>query len=61
MSKKILKAVTATAAAVFIIAGCMLDGTKWAAALTACVISGAWLTLYAYANGYMCIRGRRQK
>lgn len=61
MRKKILKAVTAAAAAVFIIAGCMLDGTKWTAALAAWAISGAWLALYAYANGYMNIDNDRKR
>lgn len=61
MKKKILKAVTAAAAAVFIIAGCMLDGTKWTDALAAWAISGAWLALYAYVNGYMDIDNDRRR
>lgn len=51
--KPLIRTITRTAAAVFMAAMYAADSDSLIPA-AALVISGAWLLLYAYANGHMC-------
>ena len=49
MRKMILKTTAAIMGIVFITSGCMLDSHSCLPYI-GCIVSGAWLTLFAYAN-----------
>lgn len=49
MRKIILKTIAAIMGILFIVSGCMLDSASWIPYIV-CVISAAWLALFAYAN-----------
>jgi hypothetical protein len=51
MIKKILKAVTAIMALIFMVSVCSLDNPSWLPTI-AMIVSFAWLALYGAANGY---------
>lgn len=50
MKKIILKTTAAIMGILFILSGCALDSDSWIPYIV-CYGSGAWLALFAYANG----------
>lgn len=49
----ILKSITLIMALIFILSICLLDSEKFYIPLAALVVSGGWLYLMAWANGYI--------
>lgn len=48
----ILKTITAIAGLVFILSACALDSDSWLPFIALC-ISALWLSVFAYANGWL--------
>ena len=48
-----MKVLNYIAAVIFLLCGCMLDGSAWHIALGGCVITGLWLIAAGVKGGYL--------
>lgn len=53
ISKMIVNAITAVMGIVFVLSMCAADSEAWLPVIIAFVISGSWLTVVAWANGWL--------
>lgn len=50
----VIKTITYISGIVFMISVCSVDSESWIP-IAPMIVSGLWLTVYAYCNGYFCV------